>query len=60
MVQEVFRQYSWVGEAAVVIAFLGFLALILQMVIERRSPRWAEAARLPLDDAAEAGTEVNR
>lgn len=50
MVQDVFARFAWLGEVAVVVAFLGFLALLLQMVVERNSPRWAQAARLPLDD----------
>jgi hypothetical protein len=57
VVQEVFARYAWLGEAAVVVAFLGFLALLLQLVLERRSPRWAHVARLPLDDAREVRRE---
>lgn len=53
MVQDVFREFAWLGEVAVVIAFLGFVALLVQLVIERNSPRWAQAARLPLDEAKE-------
>lgn len=53
MVQDVFANYAWLGEVAVVTAFLGFVALLLQMVVERHSPRWAQAARLPLDDTDE-------
>jgi hypothetical protein len=50
VVQDVFARFAWLGEVAIVVAFLGFLALLLQMVVERNSPRWAQAARLPLDD----------
>lgn len=53
MVQDVFTRYAWLGEVAVVIAFLGFVALLAQLALERRSPRWAQAARLPLDEAEE-------
>lgn len=53
MIQDVFAGYAWLGEVAVVIAFLGFLALIAQMFFERHSPRWKQAARLPLEEADE-------
>lgn len=56
MIQDVFAGYAWLGQVAVVVAFLGFSALLAQLVLERRSPRWREAARLPLDDS----TEVTR
>lgn len=50
MIQDLFAGYTWLGEVAVVVAFLGFLALLAQMVLERESPRWAEAAQLPLQE----------
>jgi hypothetical protein len=53
VIQDVFASYAWLGEVAVVVAFLGFSALLVQMVLERHSPRWAQAARLPLDDSSE-------
>jgi len=53
VIQDVFASYAWLGQLAVVVAFLGFLALLAQMVLERRSPRWAQAAQLPLEEADE-------
>jgi hypothetical protein len=53
VVQDVFTRYAWLGEVAVVIAFLGFVALVVQLALEWRSPRWARAARLPLEDLEE-------
>lgn len=50
MKADLFSQYAAVGQVALVVACLGFLALLLQLVLERRSPRWARAAQLPLED----------
>lgn len=60
MAAELFREYAWLGQGALVVAVLGFAALLLQLVVERRSPRWGAAARLPLEDGVVVGTEVTR
>ncbi len=62
MIQELFARYSWLGVMALVIAFTAFAGILLQLLVERRSPRWGHDARLPLDEAppADAPHETHR
>jgi cbb3-type cytochrome oxidase subunit 3 len=56
VIQEVFTRYAFLGELALVIAFMAFAGVLLHLFLERKSPRWHHDARLPLDDeAAPAG-----
>ncbi len=50
MAHELFARYAHFGEVALVVAVLGFGALLAQLLLEARSGRWLAAARLPLED----------
>jgi len=54
---ELFARFSLFGEIALVVAVLGFAALLLQLVVEGRSRRWVTAAQLPLEDDADVRRE---
>ncbi len=54
MIQEVFVRYAFLGQLALVIAFMAFAGVLLHLFLERKSPRWQHDARLPLDEATPA------
>ena len=60
MAHELFARFSFFGEMALVVAVLGFAALLVQLVLEARSPRWLAAARLPFEDDAAARREETK
>jgi hypothetical protein len=39
------------AEVALVIFFIVFVVVATELVLGRRSPRWEQASRLPLDDS---------
>ncbi|MBX3468402.1 MAG: hypothetical protein KF878_16135 [Planctomycetes bacterium] len=55
MIKELFKEYAWLGEVALVVAFTAFVLILVQMFLERRSPRWRHDARLPLEEAPPVG-----
>jgi hypothetical protein len=57
VVKELFVEYAVFGEVALVLATLTFAGLLMQLWLDRGSPRWADAARLPLDDDDRAREE---
>lgn len=44
-------------QAALVIAFLAFSALLVHMFLSRRDPLWQRACQMPLEDAPAAGAQ---
>jgi hypothetical protein len=54
VIKELFARYAAFGQLALVIAVAAFSALLFDLWIRRKSPRWSAAARLPLDDEERA------